>query len=387
MRLVNRLLAAVATAYLLVGCNGNAPLLTCRKPCASSDEYRDLFCGCQKKTPPTSGGGGGGTPTPTGTPAFDWSWEEAYGCSINRHYYLLNYNPNRLIVKVSKKIPNSINRSETEYTVDGNTTRREDGVDLSFEEIKVNGSCFDQDFMISSWRFPQHSTAMESALATLSESKEQLVNRHSASLAKIGSSATVAAADALENAPRAKITFFSQPKVVQSYRQVTPTDCAKVCDSGDTIGCPIRGYPPDQKKLIELRDKLMAPTAGTNYNTADIYAIFGLAKSACDRTDAKVVSSKIFNRGDYCSFPMLVRDTDAQPSIAVHFPQNIKGERLVRGNSASGLAFPYGTSNPLLLFADEDLSNDFGGTVTEVTASTRGIYYQTASSCIFVGVK
>jgi len=385
MRLVNCLLAAVATTYLLVGCNGNAPLLTCRKPCAYSDEYRDLFCGCQKKIPVTSGGGG--TPTPTGTPAFDWSWEEAYGCSINRHYYLLNHNPKKLIIKVSKKIPNSINRSETEYTVDGNTTRREDGVDLSFEEIKVNGDCFDQDFMISSWRLPQHSTAKESVLSALSESKQSLVNRHRISLAKIDSSASISTENVLENSPRAKVTLFNEPNIVQSFREVTPVDCAKICDSGDTINCPIRGYPPDQEKLVELRDKLIAPTAGTNYSTADIYAIFGLAKSACDRTDAKIVSAKIFNRGDYCSFPMVIQEADPKPSIAIHFPQNIKGERLVRGNSSSGLGFLYGTANPLLLFTDEDLSNDFGGTVTEVTASSKGIYYQTAASCIFVGVK
>lgn len=382
---LHRVFGVIGITLLLSACNGQAPLLTCTNPCAHGDEYRNLFCECIKNTP-TSPSAGGGVLTPPGTPFFDWDWKEAYGCNLNRYYYLLNYNPKKLIVKVSKRIPGTIERSETEYTVQGNATKRDQGVAIGFEEITYNDDCFDQDFMISGWREPQHNSSRDFAMSRLMESRAALISRQTNTIQRIEIGGEIKALS-VQEAPRAKMTIMSKPAVTTTYREVKPADCVQVCDSEDTLNCPIRGYPPDQKLLVALRDRIRGNPSSGDYNTSDIYTLFGISKVSCDRSDAKVVAKKVLNRGDYCSFPVYLRETDKEPSIAIHFPTSIKGTRLARANASSGLAFSYGTSNPLLLFSDEDLNSDFGGSVTEVLASEKGIYYQTSATCIFLGAK
>lgn len=373
----------------LVGCNGDAPLLTCRSPCASSDEYRDLFCVCQKKGPPShvAGTPGGTTPTP-GTPYLDFAWEEAYGCHLNRRYYLLNSDSKPLLVKVSRKIENSLDRTESEYSVPERAMRREDGVDLGFEEKGAN--CFDQDFTITTWRSGEAASGKAYALAKLEESKPLLLAEHHAqieSLQTVRLASTGKKVVAVPLASFTNVTLHSDATVSQNFSAVKTIDCAQACDSNDGALCPLRGFPPDQEKLIATRDRLRQTPSGVGYKAADIYSIFGLSKQSCERSDIPRVGEKVFNNGKYCSLPVHFRNTDAAAKAALHLPTSIKGERITRGSLSSGVAFGSGTGQPILLFSDADLQNDFGGTVLEATASDKGVYYQTSGGCIFLGVK
>lgn len=376
-----KLLGLVAALSLLSACNGGAPLLTCRKPCAYADEERDLFCACRKKTPPIN------FPPPVITPAgaeFDWKWDEAYGCSLNRHYWILNYSNKALTVSYTSRIPGTIDRKTETVTVQANANTRQKGVSIGYEEIKYNGSCFDQDFMRTGTWLPHQASSREYAMSQMDENKDKLVARKTQSQKSILSIVPLAVT---ENSPRAKISVHSESNVVTTYTEVIPKDCAAVCDSGNSLNCAIKGYPPDQTKLVALRDRIKAQPPGGDYNTGDIYNIFGLTKASCDRSDMKFVGNKLFNRGDYCAFPMYIADSDTEAKVAIHFPPAIKGQHLIRGNSSSGLAFVSGTGSPIMLFAKDDMNADFGGTVTEVTASEKGVYYQTTSTCIFMGVK
>lgn len=382
-----RLLAAIwVLAGLLVGCNGQAPILTCHAPCAKSDEYRDLFCVCQKKTPPAPVQLPRPTETP-GSPYLDFAWEATPSCGTNRRYYLLNSANTKLAVKVTRKVRGQDKRAESEYTVNANALLRADGVDLGLEALESD--CFDQDFTISTWRQPQHATAKESALARLDESKVILLERQRYEVAQLETHKVASGGPTslpLLFAQLPNVTVHSNAQVTQAMTEYQPIDCAKACEANDGAQCPLRGFPPDQDKLKSLRDRLRSPPQGTEYKAADIYTVFGLTKSSCNRSDAPLINNKVYNNGQYCSLPMLLRQTETDPKIALHLPTAVKGDRVMRSTSA-GISFGAGTAQPILLFAEADLQGDFGGNVSEATASDKGVYYQTSGGCIFVGLK
>lgn len=369
---------------LFSGCNGDAPALTCHDDCVEAGHYRDLFCECRKKP-----SGPYFTPTPTlkeGSPTFDFVWEEKYGCSLNRHYYILNSNDHDMYAKVSRKTYGSSNRSETEYYLKANSNSRSSGLDIGYEEIKVGNECFDQDFTLNSYRRAKDTNGFETAFARLDESKNELIQRHQSKVLGI-EKALNALTLSKSNIPSNKIKTYSDAKIVENVRIQNTLDCEIECDSTSSSNCAIKGYPPDQSKLRSIRDKIRLPKNDGELPAADIYSIFGLVKTSCERTNITTKSSKIYNQGQYCSFPMYIHATDTTPITAIHFPNNVKGERIVKSNGTSGIAFNAGYGNPILLFTDEDLQADFGGVITEVLASDKGIYYQTVSGCMYEGLK
>jgi hypothetical protein len=372
----------------LVGCNGDAPILTCQKPCASSNEYRDLFCVCQKKDPPSGTGWHPGPTITPGVPYLDFAWEEQYGCHLNRRYYLLNSDSKELLVKVSRKIANSWNRTVSEYRVAARATRREDGVDLGFEEL--GSECFDQDFTITTWRSTTTASGEAYAYSKLNESIPELVAEHHAQIESLQTVRLASIGKRTATVPLASfsnVTLHREPALSQSFSAIKSIDCAAACNANDGALCPLRGFPPDQEKLAATRDRLRQSPSGVEYRAADIYSIFGLSKQSCERSDIPKIATKIMNNGKYCALPVHLRETDNAAKAALHLPTSIKGDRITRGVLSSGVAFGAGTGQPLLLFNDADLQNDFGGAVLEATASDKGVYYQTSGGCIFLGVK
>ncbi|WP_152645354.1 hypothetical protein [Pseudomonas sp. 10-1B] len=390
--------------FFLISCNGYAPLLTCHDPCEKSYETRDSFCVCQDYrnvgTPPPP------PLPPPPPPSFYWQWEEANGCSLNRHYWLINPSKKRLIVDVSWRIPNSIDREHREYTINGNITSSnyKDGVDLGFEESPIpNSSCHDKDFMVNGWREPNYATAIQSAIATLDSNKENLLLQRDQRLALLQTQITQQSrtAEASQGnlspdghegspsstpAPQAKIVFHTNsiPKI--TIKEQEALNCQEVCDSGDTLRCPIVGYPPDKEKLRTLMDKLRAPADKPEFQAADIYQIFGLDKASCARSDIKTANNKLFNTGRYCVFPMFLQSSDTKPKLSLHFPETIRALKIGTG-SVGGMVFNAGVATPTLYFADPELHTNFGGVVTDATASDKGVYYQTTSACIFMGIR
>lgn len=376
---------------LLAGCNGDAPALTCRTPCASSNEYRDLFCVCRVKPPP---GQNTQWPSPPSAgdpqPTFDWTWQEADGCALNRHYWLINPGPKRLSITVTWKVQGSDDRERREYTLPARVTNRNDGIDLGYEEEKSNsgGLCFDKDFMLGGWREPQHASIQESVFAALDESADAMRSRHRTTIAQM-QSVVVASLDnkglalPLTNA----IQIHADAPVLKEMKKIEMVDCVSICDSADSMRCAMRGFPPDQDKLKHTRDRLRQTNGTGTYDPADIYSIFGLQKQSCVRSDVTVVRDKVFNTGAYCAFPSFLRDTDVRPFFALHFPENVRGVQVKKNDSTAGIVFNAGTGMPNLLFANPDYNSDFGGGLLSAMASDKGVYYQTGTACIFAGVK
>lgn len=377
-------LLSLAGFVLIGGCNGQAPLLTCRKPCAKPDEERNLFCECTKL--PSPGKGPIVTPTPQGTPAFDWIWDEHDGCFSNRHYYLLNYSPRTLIVTVSWRIGDSLDRDKRDYTIQGNRTSRATGIDLGYEE--EGKDCRDKDFMLAGWREPGHASVADSAFAILESTSDVLYASRDATIEEL----QVTRVAALGGLPAGygegpRITFHQKSKIVKELKSPAPRDCVQLCDAKDPVNCPVRGYPPDQEKLKGVRDRLRRPMSTGTYTASDVYEIFGLTKAACARTDAQVVKAKVFNTGDYCAFPTFIQDSDSEPAASLHIPGAVKAEKLLISDATAGLAFNAGAGVPTLLFRSVDLNADFGGVVTQAVGGDRGVYYQTLTSCIYLGLK
>lgn len=380
--------ALLAACSLLVSCNGYAPLLTCRDPCEPSYLTRDSFCVCRDYR---GVGQGWAPPTPEGKPGFEWRWEEANGCSLNRRYYLVNQSKKRLLVTVSWRIPNSLDRDSREYAIAGSVSDYRDGIDLGYEEVPVPGNaCFDRDFMISGWREPHHSSTEEFGAAQLADQRELFERRRQSVLARL-LGVQVVALGATPVKPSstmgpAYVQFHMDAKPEITVKKQSVQDCQAVCDGNDSLRCPIKGFPPDQEKLKSVRDRLRQSTSKPEYSAADIYTIFGLTKDSCSREDVKAAGVKVFNKGQYCAFPMFLREQDKDPAISVHFPESVRG-RKVSGSDAGGIAFSDGVSQPTLIFRDQELHHDFGGIVTDAIASDRGVYYQTTNTCIFLGVR
>jgi hypothetical protein len=338
-------------------------------------------------------------------PDFYFEWEEAYGCVLNRRYYLINYNPYPVIVDVTWRVPGTIDREHKEFTVRGNVRHEnfKDGVDLGYEEYSLPGStCHDKDFMVGGFRKQQYATSEQSAIEVASEAFPRLLARKQLEIARLENEfKNIAVADDSTSEeylpvssksgkekiiPGPMVTILSDSAPRVEVKQQVEADCQAICDSGDTLRCPIRGFPPDQEKLISLRDKLRVPISSSKYSAADIYQIFGLAKTSCERSDIQVVKDKVFNSGQYCAFPMLLKATDTTPALSIHFPETLKGER-ISGQEAGGIAFNSGVSMPSLHFADSSLDTNYGGSITDAMASEKGVYYQTTGTCIFIGVK
>jgi hypothetical protein len=299
----------------------------------------------------------------------------------------MNSGKRNLWVKINRAdsaSPNPLipNRIENELPIGPYITINGDGKDIGLELVRrSDGTCFDQDFRITGWRESQYMSTVESAIGQMNENRNLLESGQKSQLSKMQTLAT-------ENVKAtARIEYHHSAKIQQSVKAHTPIDCPMACDAGNGLTCPIRGFPPDQDKLRATRDKLREPLNAGEYSPTGIYSIFGLSKSACERSDVQVANNKLFNQGKYCAFPMRLQQNDPQHSLAIHFPTDITGSQQTRGNNASGIAFASGSGMPILLFTDPNLNASYGGSIIEALGSDKGVYYQTLGGCIFVGLR
>ena len=369
----------------LGGCGGYGPIYTCKTDCTNPNEYRDLFCTCQKK------GSGAGPPPPVTEhdPYLDRIPVQNSCTSFQERDVIVNPHKAALDVQIGFKVPDGSATGSWDqvwYTVPAGGRK-----DLGLKYISPN--CFDQDFFIQTWQehrganldgtrvsLAQPVVSLETALNVLDPSARARVEIQSTEFYQVHKRFSTQV-----QAQRSDLAGSTVP-IKHELVQLSRLNCLQVCHDSLDLRC-LSNRPPDQDKIFKLRDKILSTRANSVVATADILAIFGMSNDPCARGKTNVDSSShVSNDGGICSYPIVLNASDKTPVAAFVIARNLSGEASGSPSKNVTLTFFKPYERPSLLFSKSAIQNDYGGSVFELSADSQGVYFGTPNSCVALQV-
>ena len=173
-------------------------------------------------------------------------------------------------------------------------------------------------------------------------------------------------------------------KEVLFLKENPSLNCPQLCNSTPRSAACLLLNPSD----VQLADKARQNVLDA-LNAGDID--WGVALSPmigstpeCKRSESVNINGRLINQGDACAYPFTMKPNEAIPSAVIHVPSRLTidtrtavADRKLKSRNIQ--------DSPYLGFRSQDITEEYGGYIQEMTADDKTIFYKTtAPACVAI---